>query len=147
MSQWLAALVLAAVWLVVGTLLLLLLMVRAGHVTGWKWWHVFTGGSHEASEELERAGAEAEQAVRETLERLAPAVTVEIASAPVPIAGGMASGVVDAGEDILEASDELVESIAEELPAGGVVSQVWDVVLMPGRFGVKVATTVLKRAT
>jgi hypothetical protein len=72
---------------------------------------------------------------------------VELASAAVPIAGGLASGVVDAGEDILEASDELVESIAEELPAGGVVSQVWDVVLMPGRFGVKVATTVLKRAT
>jgi hypothetical protein len=25
------------------------------------------------------------------------------------------------------------------------VNQVWDVVLMPGRFGVKIATTVLKR--
>jgi hypothetical protein len=37
-----------------------------------------------------------------------------------------------------------VESIAEDLPVGGVVNQIWDVVLMPGRFGLKVATTVLE---
>jgi hypothetical protein len=57
----------------------------------------------------------------------------------------MAGDVVEAGEDILEASDEMVEAIAEELPGGGVVNQMWDVVLMPGRLGLKVATTVLKR--
>lgn len=148
MSPWLAALVLAAVWLVLGLLLLLLLMVRAGHVTGWKWWHVFTGGGTEESlQELERARDEAEQAVHDTLGRLAPVMSVEIATAAIPIAGGMAGGVVDAGEGLLEASDQIVESLAEELPGGGVVNQVWDVVLMPGRFGVKVATTVLKRGS
>jgi hypothetical protein len=54
-------------------------------------------------------------------------------------------GAVEVGGDILEASDDMVEAIAEELPGGGVVNQMWDVVLIPGRFGVKVATTVLKR--
>jgi hypothetical protein len=145
MSWWLAALVLAAIWIGVGTALLVALMVRAGQVTGWKWWRVFTAGPEESREGLERARAEAEQAVYDTLGRLAPVVTVEIASAAFPLAGGMASGVVDAGDDLLEASDDIVESIAEDLPGGSVVNQVWDVVLMPGRFGIKIATTVLKR--
>jgi hypothetical protein len=49
------------------------------------------------------------------------------------------------GGDLLEASDDMVEAIAEDLPGGGVVNQMWDVALMPGRMGVRVATTVLKR--
>jgi hypothetical protein len=77
--------------------------------------------------------------------RLAPAITVEIASASVAVAGDVAEDVVEAGENLLETSDEIVEAIAEELPGGSVVSQMWDVVLMPGRFGIKVATTVLRR--
>jgi Putative Actinobacterial Holin-X, holin superfamily III len=145
MSWWLAALVLAAIWIGVGTALLVALMVRTGRVTGWKWWRVFTAGPEESREGLERARAEAEQTVYDTLGRLAPAVTVEIASAALPLAGGMASGVIEAGDDLLEASDDIVESIAEDLPGGSVVNQVWDVVLMPGRFGIKIATTVLKR--
>jgi len=145
MSWWLAALVLAAIWIGVGTALLVALMVRAGRVTRWKWWRVFTAGPEESREDLERARAEAEQAVYDTLGRLAPVVTVEIASAALPLAGGMASGVIDAGDDLLEASDDIVESIADDLPGGSVVNQVWDVVLMPGRFGIKIATTVLKR--
>jgi len=39
----------------------------------------------------------------------------------------------------------MVEAMAEDLPGGGVVNQMWDVVLTPGRFGLRVATTVLKR--
>jgi hypothetical protein len=145
MSPWLAALVLFAVWLVVGVGLLLALMVRAGRVTGWKWWRVFRAGPEGSTKDLEQARSDAEQAVRDTLGRLAPALVIEISSASVAVAGDMAGDVVEAGEDILEASDEMVEAIAEELPGGGVVNQMWDVVLMPGRLGLKVATTVLKR--
>jgi len=145
LSGWLAALVLGAAWMALGVSLLLVLLVRAGHVTGWNWWRVFTGGPAEARRDLEQARDEAEQAVRDTLEQLAPAITIEIAAAAVPIASDMASDVVDAGEDLIETSDEMVEALAEELPGGGIVNQVWDVVLMPGRFGLKVATTVLKR--
>jgi hypothetical protein len=150
MSSWLAALVLCLVWLLLGAVLVIALMIRAGHVTGWKWWRVFDAGPEESLEDLERARADAEQAVRETLMRLAPAITVEIATASVSVAGDVAGDVaedvVGVGENLLETSDDIVEAIAEDIPGGGVVSQMWDVVLMPGRFGIKVATTVLRRS-
>jgi hypothetical protein len=92
-------------------------------------------------EDAEEARREAERAVRATLERLSPAISKEIALAAVPMAGDMASGVVDAGGEILESADEIVDSITDELPGGSVVNQMWDVVLMPGRFGIRVATT------
>ncbi|MGN6168178.1 MAG: hypothetical protein ACTHQQ_08395 [Solirubrobacteraceae bacterium] len=156
-SPWLAALVLCAAWLVLGSALVLALTVRAGRVTGWRWWRVFRAGPEESMEDLERARADAEQAVRESLMELAPAMTVEIASASVAVAGDVAGSVVEAGGDtaadaveaggdLLEASDDIVESMTDDLPAGSVVNQVWDIVLMPGRFGVKAATTVFRRA-
>jgi hypothetical protein len=145
MSHWLAALVLCVVWLAVGSALVVALMVRAGHVTGWRWWRVFRGGKEESLEDLEQARAAAEQAVRETLMRLGPAMTIEIASASIGAAGDVAGGVVEAGGDLLETSNDAVEAIAEDLPGGSVVGQVWDVVLMPGRLGVNVATTVFRR--
>jgi hypothetical protein len=145
-SPWLAALVLCLVWLAVGLALVIALMFRAGQVTGWKWWRVFRAGREESLEDLERARVAAEQSVRETLAELAPAMTVEIASASVGAAGDMADGVVDAGEDLLEGSEDFVEGIAEDIPGGGVVSQAWGVVLMPGRIGIRVATTVLGRS-
>jgi hypothetical protein len=152
-SPWLAALILCATWLALGASLVFALTVRAGHVTGWKWWRLFRGGREEDRKDLEQARADAEQAVRDTLVRLAPAMTIEIASASVGVAGDvaadmagdMAADAVDVGQEILESSDELVEAISEDLPGGSVVSQMWDVVLIPGRFGVKVATTVLRR--
>jgi hypothetical protein len=144
-SGWAAALVLCAVWIAVGVALLVALLVRAGHATGWKWWRVFKAGPAESAKDLEQARHEAEQAVLDTLERLAPAITIEIATAAVANAGDMAEGALDAGGDLLEASDDIVEAIAEDLPGGGVVNQMWDVALMPGRYGLKVVTTVLKR--
>jgi hypothetical protein len=149
MSASLAALVLCAAWLALGAALTLALMVRAGHVTGWRWWRVFWAGREESLEDLEPASNAAERAVRETLGRLAPVMTIEIASASVSaagdVAGDMAGGVLEVGGDLIENSDQAVEAIAEQLPAGGVVNQMWDVVLMPGRLGVKVATTVFRR--
>ena len=145
MPSWLAALILCLAWLTVGSALTIALMVRAGHVTGWKWWRVFQTGSERSLEDLERARAEAERAVRETLALLTPAITVEIASASVAVAGDVAGDVVETGEDLLESSEEMVEAIAEDIPGGGVVRQVWGVVLMPGRLGIRVATTVLSR--
>ncbi len=132
LPDWLAPLVLAAAWVAVGVVLALYLRARAKRL----------GGSGKSAEE---ARAEAEQAVRKTLERLAPALSKEIALAAVPMASGMASGVVDASEELIEDADEIVDAITENMPGGGVVNQVWDFVLMPGRLGVRVATTVLKR--
>ena len=84
--------------------------------------------------------------MRDTMERLGPADRgPDGRLAAIPSAGDFASGVVDAGDSLLEASDDLVEGIVDDLPGGGVVSQVWDVALIPGRFGMRVATTVLGR--
>jgi hypothetical protein len=132
--DWLAALVLAAGWTLVGAVLALVLWRRARRMTVWN------------LEDAEQARAEAERAVRATLERLAPAISKEIALAAVPVAGDMAGGLVDVGGDMLEGADDLVEALTEDVPGGGVVNQIWDVVLMPGRFGIRVATTVLKRS-
>jgi hypothetical protein len=133
MPAWAAALVLAVVWAVVGGVLALFMLMRARGAAEW------------SAEDAERERAEAEQAVRDTLERLAPAITREIALAAMPMAGDMASGVIDASDELLDSADEMLESIVEDVPGGSVVNQIWDVALMPGRFGVKVATTVLKR--
>ena len=133
LSDWAAALVLGAVWAAIGAALALFLRARARRVTGWN------------AEDAELARAEAEQAVRATLERLSPAVTREIALATVPMAGDVASGVVDAGGELIENADDIVEAMTQGVPGSRVVNQMWDVVLMPGRLGIRVATTVLKR--
>jgi Putative Actinobacterial Holin-X, holin superfamily III len=129
LDPWLAALVLAAAWALLGVVLALVLLARARRA------------AKGDPRTLEEAREQAEQAVRATLERLSVALTKEIAIAAVPMAGG----VVDAGEDLLETADDIVDAATDDLPAGGVVNQVWDVVLAPSRFGIRVATTVLKR--
>jgi hypothetical protein len=133
LPSWGAALVVAALWIAVGTVVALVLLARIRRVHGWE------------LEDAEAGRDAAQQAVRETLERLSPVVTREIALAAVPMAGDVAGGVVDVGEDIIESADDIVEALTEGVPAGSVVNQMWDVVLMPGRFGVRVATTVLRR--
>lgn len=135
LPDWASALVLAGVWLAVGCAIAVLLAFRVRRAG---FWHAFAARPAEALVELEAARDEAATAVRETLEELGPAVTIEIASAAVPAAGDIAEG-------MFETADDAVEAIAERLPAGSVVNQIWDVCLIPGRFGLRVATTVLKR--
>jgi hypothetical protein len=157
MPAWAAALVLAGVWILVGALVAVALRLWADRGKGWAWWRMLTGGPPGGRAILEEKRARAVDDMRATLETLAPALSKELAAAAVPIASDVASematemaaevagGALDAGSDLIEGSDELVESLAGELPGGGIVNQVWDVVLTPGRWGVKVATTVLKR--
>jgi len=155
MPSWAAALVLAGAWVVVGVLLALGLWVRGEHGRGLRWWRVFTGSADETLDEVRTARDRAEAAMRTTLERLAPALAKEAAEAAVPmasaVAAGMAAGVVDevldAGDDLLEGSDDFVESITEDVPGGGVAAAMWDVVLLPGRVVVRVAGSVLQRPT
>jgi hypothetical protein len=135
LADWASALVLAGAWLVVGSAIALVL---ASQVRRARFWQVFSARPAEALAELEAARDGAAASVRETLEDLGPAMTIEIASAAVPAAGDIAEG-------MLETADDAVEAIAERLPAGSVVNQIWDVCLIPGRFGLRVATTVLKR--
>jgi hypothetical protein len=145
MPAWGAALVLAAAWLALAAVVCVLVLSQLRRTPGWRWWSTSPERRAEAVHELEEARAVAALAVRATLERLPAAITVELASSAVPMAAGIATGVVGVTDDLLEASDDMVEAIADDLPGGGVVNQIWDVVLMPGRFGLRVATTVLRR--
>jgi hypothetical protein len=146
LATWLAALLLAAFWLVVAGVLLFGVMGRARQ---WLLWIVLKAPPSEAVEEIERERNEAGKAALGTLERLGPALAIQIALAAIPkvgdVAEDVAGGVVEVGGSVIEASDEIVEVVTEQIAGGGVVNQVWSVALTPGRYGVKVATTVLKR--
>jgi hypothetical protein len=146
LASWFAALVVAAFWGAVGGMLSLPLMGRARR---WLLWIFLKTPPAAAMEDLERERDAAANTARDTLEHLGPALATQIALAAVPQAGevaeGVASGVGDAGESVLEVSDQTVEVITNQVPGGGVVNQVWGVALMPGRLGIKVATTVLRR--
>jgi Putative Actinobacterial Holin-X, holin superfamily III len=141
---WLAALLLAVFWLGVGTVVLATLLVRAGHASGIEWWRMAGADRDGAVNTLQASRDEAAQAVRDTIERLigaiARAASGQLADAVEPLAGAAA----DVGDELLDASEDVVEAIEEELPGGGAVGQVIDVVLYPGRLGLRVATTVLK---
>jgi Putative Actinobacterial Holin-X, holin superfamily III len=146
LATWLAALVLAAVWIAVGGVLLFGLMGRARR---WLLWIVGKAPPTKALEELEGERDAAGRDARSTLERLGPALAIQIALAAVPkaseVAGDVASGVVEAGDSVLDASDEIIGEFTEQIPGGGAVNQVWAVALTPGRLGIRVATTVLRR--
>jgi hypothetical protein len=135
LTSWQAALVLAGIWVVVGGVLVLAV---AGRVRRSRLWKAIATASPEAVEQLEGSRDKAAQAAHDTLEKLGPAISIEIVAAAVPSAGGLV-------ESAFDASDEAVEALVEDLPGGGAVNQIWDVALMPGRFGLRVATTILKR--
>lgn len=137
LPSWQAALVVAGIWLLVGSLLVLAVARRVQRSRLWK---AVATSSPEAVAQLEESRDRAAGAVRDTLERLGPAISIEIVAAAVPSAGGLV-------ETALDTSDEAVEALVEELPGGGAVNQIWDVALMPGRFGLKVAATVFRRDT
>src|SRR5215471_5667659 len=104
LSDWIAPLVLAGAWAALGVVIALVVRARAKRMRAWK------------VKDAEEARAEAEQAVRDTLEQLAPVITKEIALAAVPMAGDMAGGVIDAGEEILDTADEILDNITDDIP-------------------------------
>jgi hypothetical protein len=137
LSSWEAALILCGAWIVVGGLLVLTVARR---VQRSRLWRAIATSSPEAVGQLEKSRDDAAQAAHDTLERLGPAISIEIVAAAVPSAGGIV-------ETAFDASDAAVEALVEDVPGGSAVNQIWGVALMPGRFGLRVATTVFKRDT
>jgi hypothetical protein len=135
LSPWQAALVFAAAWIVVGGLLVLAVARRVRRSRLWK---VIATSSPEAVRQLEESRDDAAQAVHDTLEKLGPAISIEIVAAAVPSAGGLV-------ETAFDVSDAAVEALVDDVPGGRAVNQIWDVALMPGRFGLRFATTIFKR--
>ena len=95
-------------------------------------------------EERERARDDAAQQVRESLEQLAGGLADEAQARMVSAMTPSADEILETGEDVLQASEELLDDMVESAPGGSVVGQVIDFALIPGRYGVRVATTVLK---
>jgi uncharacterized membrane-anchored protein YhcB (DUF1043 family) len=140
---WLAALVLAVAWLVVGVALGAVLLRRLAHASGIQWWQMLGSDRDEARRELQASRDEAEQALRDTIDRLTDAMALAAAGQLADAIAPLGDAAADVGEELLEASEDVVEVI-EELPGGGAVGQMVDVVLYPGRLGLRVATTVLR---
>ena len=141
-ATWLAALVLAAIWIVIAGVLLFGLMGRARR---WLLWIVLKEPPPAALDELERERDAAAEAVRNTLGQLGPTLAIQIAMAGMSNAGDVAETVVDVGGSMLEGSGEVIADLTADAPGGSVINQVWDVALVPGRFGIRVASTVLRR--
>ena len=137
LPDWLAPLLLAAAWLVLGGVLLVALRHRYRGITAW------TGDHAELVRQRAQAREEAEVALRDSIARLGEAIAAEaeaqIRDALVPTA----DGVVDAGEDILDIADDLTDSIEDAVPGGGLINGVLDFALIPGRLTVKVARAAL----
>ena len=151
-STWLAALILAAGWLVVGAALLAVLIGQVRRSSGVDWWRMQSADRQRAMLALEASRDEAEQALRNTIERLTDAIGREtkdqLADALMPLAGAAVDigeeVLADLGDELIEASEHIVEAIEEDLPAGSAVGQMVDLVLLPGRLCIRVATTVLR---
>jgi hypothetical protein len=135
LPAWRAPVVLAAAWLGVALLVAVPVARRRG-----------SGDRTETLRHRRQALDEAEQSLRETIDRLGDAIgfaTEErIAAALLPLAGGMVEvgeGMVEATDDVLEAADEMTDVVENVVPRGVVVNRAFDFALAPGRLGVRVA--------
>ena len=145
LPTWLAALVMAGCWLVVGTALLVVLVRRVGDSSSVVWWRMIGADRPEAVRTLQESRDEAEQALRDTFDRLSGAVVHAAAGQVTNAVESLGDAAAEAGNELLEASEEIIDDIEEQLPAGGaVLNQVVDIVLFPGRLGLRIATTVFR---
>jgi hypothetical protein len=135
LSGWRAPLALAAVWLVVGVAMAALPLSRVRHLLT---------RPTPSIEEREQARDEAAQQVRESLEQLGAGLADEAQARMVSAMVPSADGILESGEDLLEVSEQLLDDMVDDVPGGSVVGQVIDFALIPGRYGIRVATTVLK---
>jgi hypothetical protein len=149
-SDWVAGLILAAIWIAVAVLLGAFLLRGDRSLLAYRKRFL----AKEAAETLpqrQEALEEAEQELRVQLDALADAIgnaaQERIATAILPLAGGMVEvgeEMVDATDQVIEAADEITDAIEENVPGGFVVNRAFDFMLVPGRFGIRVARTVFK---
>ncbi len=141
LPEWLAALVVAAAWAIVGLGLLAIARSRLRRGATGVWLRLLGDDRQEAIAEVQASRDEAEQAVRDSLDRFGSAVAAvsaaQLADAVVPLAGSV-------GDELLDASGDMVEDLVESIPGSGAIGQVVDIVLFPGRIGFRIATTVFR---
>lgn len=149
---WAAALILAGVWLCVALVTGSSLARRAAPIIA-----ALRGDGSGAPADLVAGRDAAWTAVRDDLRSIGPRLAEQAAAAAEPLAARVAVHVAEhAAGDVVtvaveEAGDleqELVdesEEIVEDLPGAGIANSVWDLALLPGRTGIRMVTTVLKR--
>jgi Putative Actinobacterial Holin-X, holin superfamily III len=141
MPTWLAALLLAAFWAVVGILLTAILRARLRDGSTGVWIKVLGDDREAAVAELQASRDVAERDVRESLDRFGDAVAAvsaaRLADAALPFADTM-------GDALLGEAEEVLEAMTDSVPGAGAIGQVVDVVLFPGRLGLRIATTVFR---
>ena len=147
LSGWRAPLVLAGVWLVVALVVGMIVLRAEPRLR-----HLRPSAPADPQAELaqrEAAFDEAQTALRESVEGLTGAIAKaagkEVADAMVPDGiVDMGEGVVDIGDRAMEKVDEVTDVIEARVPGGVIVNRAFDVALVPGRFGVRVARVVLR---
>lgn len=129
---WRAPLAIALVWLVVAVVIAVAVLERRAR-------------------EVAISPEEAEKRFRATLDELVDAASSaaerRIAGMLLPVAGGMVAageGMVEATDTVIEAADEITDVLEERLPGGFIVNRAFDIALVPGRVGVRVARVVLR---
>lgn len=141
MPTWLAALVLAAVWAVAAVVLAAILRARLRRGSAGVWIRVLGDDRATAVGELQASRDLAEHDVRTSLDRFGDAVAAasaaQLAAAVVPFADSM-------GDELLEEAEEVLDTVADNVPGARAIGQVVDVVLFPGRLGLRIATTVFR---
>ncbi len=156
LPAWAAALILAGAWLCVAGIKGAYLARRGAPVLA-----ALRGDGSGAPTALITARDAAWQDLREDLESLGPPLADQAVAVAVPLAvrlatrmaaaaaGGAVEGVVveveDVGRDLVEESEEVVEELAEDVPGASIANTVWSLALLPGRTGVRMVATVLKR--
>lgn len=147
LNGWRAPLVLAGVWLAValiaavGVVRLEPRLRRLGR-----------GGPEDPVAVLAQrqvAFDDAQGRLQDALEGLTGAIAVaagrEVASAMLPVEGiaDFGEDVADVSEQAMEIVDDVTDVIEERIPGGVIVNRAFDIVLLPGRYGVRAARVVL----
>lgn len=152
LPAWTAALILAAAWIAVA-LVTAAVVARHGSPLG----GVLRRRPAESADELRAARNLAWQTLQRDLQRMAPPSTDRAIDLATPIATELATRIATAvvedvvddaegiGRELIDESEEIVEDLAEDVPGAGIANTVWDLALLPGRTGVRMVTTVLKR--
>ena len=147
LSGWRAPLVLAGAWLVVALVAFVVVVRMEPRLR-----HLRPSAPADPQAELARREAafdEAQTALRESVEGLTGAIAKaagkEVADAMIPDGiVDMGEGVMDMGDRAIDKVDEVTDVIEARVPGGVIVNRAFDVALVPGRFGVRVARVVLR---
>ena len=147
LSAWRAPLVLAGAWLVVAVIAAVAVARLEPRLRS-----LGRGGPEDPAAALaERQAAfdDAQHGLQEALEGLTSAIAAaagrEVASAMLPVEGiaDFGEDVADASEQAMEIVDDVTDVIEERVPGGVIVNRAFDIVLIPGRYGVRAARVVL----